>query len=136
MATIKDVTLSVNPGSDLSKRSVTVKATLGFDHAEIKKTFHYVISLNASDRPGDVESPFLLKNQELHVFEFGKPPNRSVIGTIKAASPTQSFSETAEVAAKLLNEDSGGSPPNPDEVIARVSLVAQHKDSDIAHLII
>lgn len=139
MATIKDVKLSVNPGSDPSKRSVTVITTMGFDQAEIdnKKTFRYSISLHEYDGHGDTNvNNSLIKNRELYHYTFGSLFNRSILGKVKAVQLTQSFSETAEVPAKQLDEDSGGSPPNPDEVFATISLVAQQKHSTYAQLVI
>jgi hypothetical protein len=137
MATISNVTLAYGANT-ATHTSVTVAGTLGFDAADVGRTYQLRIALVGEDKAGDtLPSGDAVGDDVLQEFSFAGTPLPKLFRTIQvSAAGSQNFSETRNVLTTRLDEDPGkvsvGPPPSindpplqmprADEVYARVTL--------------
>lgn len=147
MADISDVTLQIQAGSSSDKKKVTVGFKLAFTPVEVGELFRYAITLHGEDKTGDDEGSMLTTGQSLYTFTFGSFPKPLPQKNITAQAAVQAVSETREVTIEKLNEDPGFTIikpdinttlkiPHPDEIYAKVDLVADVKQSPVVTLIL
>jgi len=134
MASISNVSLSIENGSTANTKKVTVNGTLTFVAGNVGKSYRLVIKLRGEDKAGDnLPDTDSGPDDELFTYTWSNPVRSYKVISVTSAG-SQNFSHMRVISAGILDEDSGkvyiGSPaphspaflPRDDEIYATVTL--------------